>query len=301
MRAPSPRTAELMKDELMQPDLPECSTTEQEEAQRIQMQYNALLQREVLGLDTNMIPSREDNMDENSPTKATISIMRSSEKQQSKKPAFHRPFSSLDNAPLPFKVTRRIPKTPYKVLDAPALKDDYYLNLLDWSATNVLAVGLASNIYLWSATSSRVTKLTDLGQSSVSSIGWSKRGQYVGVGTSEGVVQIWDVNKQKQVRSMVGHTNRVGALAWSSSMLASGSRDKSILLRDMRVKDDFVTQLIGHRQEVCGLKWSFEEQQLASGGNDNKLMVWSSHKIDQPQWKFKSHQAAVKALAWSPH
>lgn len=30
-RAPSPRTAELMKDELMAPALPDCSTTEQEE------------------------------------------------------------------------------------------------------------------------------------------------------------------------------------------------------------------------------------------------------------------------------
>ena len=58
---------------------------------------------------------------------------------------------------------REISKTPYKVLDAPALKDDYYLNLLDWSCQNMLAVGLASNIYLWQASTSRVTKLTDLG------------------------------------------------------------------------------------------------------------------------------------------
>jgi hypothetical protein len=26
-----------------------------------------------------------------------------------------------------------------QVLDAPALRDDFYLNLIDWSATNVLA------------------------------------------------------------------------------------------------------------------------------------------------------------------
>ena len=200
-----------------------------------------------------------------------------------------------------FAPTRKIAKTPYKVLDAPALKDDYYLNLLDWSAQNTLAVGLSSNIYLWSATNSRVTKLTDLNQNSAASIAWSKRGNLISIGTSDGTVQIWDVNKQKCLRSLEGHTNRVGSLAWSSSMLASGSRDKSILVRDIRVKDDYCQQLLGHKQEVCGLKWSFEEQQLASGGNDNKLLVWSSHKVEQPQWKFKSHQAAVKALAWSPH
>jgi cell division cycle 20-like protein 1 (cofactor of APC complex) len=149
------------------------------------------------------------------------------------------PFSKLDSEVVSFAPTRKIAKTPYKVLDAPALKDDYYLNLLDWSAQNTLAVGLSSNIYLWSATNSRVTKLTDLNQSSAASIAWSKRGNLIGIGTSDGTVQIWDVNKQKCLRSLEGHTNRVGSLAWSSSMLASGSRDKSILVRDIRVKDDY--------------------------------------------------------------
>lgn len=30
-------------------------------------------------------------------------------------------------------------------------------------------------------------------------------------------------------------------------------------------------------QEVCGLKWSFDDKQLASGGNDNKLFIWNAH------------------------
>ncbi|EKU20616.1 hypothetical protein NGA_2118100, partial [Nannochloropsis gaditana CCMP526] len=29
--------------------------------------------------------------------------------------------------------------------------------------------------------------------------------------------------------------------------------------------------------EVCGLRWSFDECHLASGGNDNKLYVWNQH------------------------
>jgi len=40
---------------------------------------------------------------------------------------------------------------------------------------------------------------------------------------------------------------------------------------------------------------------LASGGNDNKLLIWSLHKSTSPQAKFSSHLAAVKAIAWSPH
>ncbi len=43
-----------------------------------------------------------------------------------------------------------------QVLDAPALQDDFYLNLVDWSSQNVLAVGLGSCVYLWSACTSKV-------------------------------------------------------------------------------------------------------------------------------------------------
>jgi cell division cycle 20-like protein 1, cofactor of APC complex len=51
---------------------------------------------------------------------------------------------------------RKIARAPFKVLDAPALADDFYLNLVDWSAQNVLAVGLGSCVYLWSACTSKV-------------------------------------------------------------------------------------------------------------------------------------------------
>lgn len=56
----------------------------------------------------------------------------------------------------------------------------------------------------------------------------------------------------------------------------------------------------GHTQEVCGLKWSHDGHSLASGGNDNKLMVWNL-RSNLPVSKFSDHTAAVKAIAWSPH
>ena len=62
----------------------------------------------------------------------------------------------------PRKASRKISKIPFKVLDAPELQDDFYLNLVDWSAQNVLSVGLGSCVYLWSACTSQVTKLCDL-------------------------------------------------------------------------------------------------------------------------------------------
>ena len=58
---------------------------------------------------------------------------------------------------------------------------------------------------------------------------------------------------------------------------------------------------MGHRQEICGLKWSPDGQLLASGGNDNKLIVWNKGEGTTPFQTYSDHAAAVKAISWSPH
>ena len=47
------------------------------------------------------------------------------------------------------------------MLDAPDLQDDFYLNLVDWSYSNVLTVGLNASVYLWSACTSQVKFLLE--------------------------------------------------------------------------------------------------------------------------------------------
>ena len=206
---------------------------------------------------------------------------------------------------------RAISEIPFKVLDAPGIRDDYYLNLLDWSSTNVVAVALGAKVYLWHGATSNVSQLLDLDEQveQVTSIAFTMRGAHLAVGTRSGTIQFWDIAKQKCVRTLSGHCNRVGSLAWNSHVLASGSRDRSVLLHDPRAvsvgsgatNGSVVSQLLCHKQEVCGLKWSPDEQQLATGGNDNKLLVWSATANATPLHRFEQHTAAVKAIAWSPH
>jgi cell division cycle 20-like protein 1, cofactor of APC complex len=40
--------------------------------------------------------------------------------------------------------------------------------------------------------------------------------------------------------------------------VSTGSRDRSILSRDLRANNCLIQQHTGHKQEVCGLKWSFD-------------------------------------------
>lgn len=202
----------------------------------------------------------------------------------------------------PRRAARTISKVPFKVLDAPDLADDFYLNLVDWSASNMLAVGLNRSVYLWSAQTSSVKQLVDLETShdKVASVSWAGRGHHLAIGTHQGNVQIWDTEAGKLLRTMRGHSLRVGALAWNEHILTSGARDRTIYHRDVRVPEQYIRELHGHKQEVCNLEWNTETNQLASGGNDNKLLVWDALNTT-PLHRFSEHSAAVKALAWSPH
>lgn len=200
----------------------------------------------------------------------------------------------------PKKQPRAVSKVPFKVLDAPDLADDFYLNLVDWGSSNILGVGLGPCVFMWNSASGKVTKLCDLQDDTVTSVSWIQRGSHIAIGTDKGLVQIWDAERCRRLRTMTGHSARAGALAWNDHILTSGSRDRLILHRDVRQPEQWLRKLAGHKQEVCGLRWNGEDGQLASGGNDNKLMVWDKLNAT-PLYKFSDHTAAVKAIAWSPH
>ncbi|KAA1476545.1 WD40 repeat-like protein [Dentipellis sp. KUC8613] len=235
----------------------------------------------------------------------------------------------------PRRQLRNVCKTPYRVLDAPELADDFYLNLVDWSSTNVLGVGLGSSVYLWQAHTAAVSKLCDLASTNdtISSVSWVQKGSTLAVGTQGGRLHIYDANTLQLQRTYnQAHTQRIGALAWNAHVLTSGSRDRMVHYRDVREPGNRpFRKSAGHRQEVCGLRWNgdggVQAGMLASGGNDNKVCIWdlrgskrpggrpgagggTSGNVsgsgeeggsDLPLWKFHQHTAAVKALAWDPH
>ena len=58
---------------------------------------------------------------------------------------------SHSQSPIAKTNTRHIPQAPDRILDAPDIVNDYYLNLIDWSSNNHLAVALGPHIYLWNA------------------------------------------------------------------------------------------------------------------------------------------------------
>ncbi|KAI1762346.1 WD domain-containing protein [Hypoxylon sp. FL1150] len=212
---------------------------------------------------------------------------------------YNRPLKPANASSAQFR--RRIATGPERVLDAPGLIDDYYLNLLDWSSGNQVAIGLERNVYVWSADEGSVSCLLETTPDTyVSSVKWSGDGAYVGVGLGTGEVQIWDVAEGMKVRSMFGHDTRVGVMGWNKHLLSTGARSGLVYNHDVRIAEHKVAELVSHTSEVCGLEWRSDGAQLATGGNDNLVSIWDARSLAVPKFTKTNHKAAVKALAWCP-
>ncbi|KAF9511631.1 hypothetical protein BS47DRAFT_1264603, partial [Hydnum rufescens UP504] len=245
------------------------------------------------------------------------------------------PLTTRKQLMAPTKRMRHISTTAYKVLDAPDLEDNFYLNLMDWSNKDVLAVVLGKSIYVYDVEQGKVQKLLSFGELESSglypsSVRWIEDGNVLAVGNRRGDLTTYDVQTGLKLRTISGHTKRIGNISSMDSLIATGSADCTILLRDLRTPMP-VKRITAHLAEVCGLKFStFGDPVLASGGDDCRLYVWdlrssatnsTSKQVSQttihrgrlstsmaakansptPLLSLTEHRAAVKGLAWSPH
>lgn len=136
---------------------------------------------------------------------------------------------------------RYVPKSPQRILDAPTIRDDFYLNLLDWGHCNIVAVALENVVYLWNAESGDVTQLDEFeAPTYVSSLKWSVEGKYLSVGLSDGNLRLYDPKQKKLLRTLRAQMQRVGAIAWRKNVVSYGSRSGSIHHHDVRVRDSLV-------------------------------------------------------------
>ena len=204
-----------------------------------------------------------------------------------------------------------------RVVDAPDVRDDYYSQLIDWSPHgNLIAVGMADDVYVASAIEALGQSNVVMGwfpEKTVSSVAWSPAGDHIAAAALDGSIMLLDAQTAGEFRTLGPvHEGRVGALNWNpvTRCLTSGSADRCICDIDPRCPSvvstwhadvAVSTWRLGHDGEVCGLRWRDDGRLLASGGNDNTLLIWDARRSQSPCISIPlAHRAAVKALAWCP-
>eukprot|EP00063_Salmo_salar_P053317 XP_014028152.1 PREDICTED: cell division cycle protein 20 homolog B isoform X2 [Salmo salar] len=226
-----------------------------------------------------------------------------------------KPFSVLYMAPsAPDQSPDQSPdlSRPHLTLALPSLQDDYYSHPLDWSNSGIVAIALGSDVFLWKADTHtlqgciqpRAAPSLPLSLShSVSSVSWSRDGCTLGIGTKEGDVQLWDVEKRTRLRTIRSHLSGVGALSWNQHVLSSGSVLGLIHHHDYRL-DTPTVGVFRQQGGVCGLEWAPQGDWLASGSIDGLLNIWTndlgSKTKTHPPARTMTQPSAVKAMAWCP-
>ena len=123
---------------------------------------------------------------------------------------------------------------PFRVLDAPGIVDDFYSSIMDWNARrNLIGVALTDRLYLYHPESAAITPLIggegdgdgdDNAQrrrprAVMTAVKMAPSGEAVAVGTDDGVVTVWDIDKERAVQ--VGR-RRVVSFSLSLSLCKHG-------------------------------------------------------------------------------
>ncbi|KAK3005099.1 hypothetical protein RJ639_016516 [Escallonia herrerae] len=165
-----------------------------------------------------------------------------------------------------------------RILNAPRLKDNFYMNIMDWGKNNILAIALGTMLYLWNAENAQIQILSNVTREDdyPTSVSWSEDAKLVAAGYKCSRLELWDAETCKLVRNLQGHNGRIGITAWNGHMLTYGSRDKAIINHDG--KNLAFCQ-------VCGLEWNRHYKEILSG---HGYGISSENQFGLCLWRYPS-------------
>ncbi|KAH1828512.1 hypothetical protein KXX27_007578, partial [Aspergillus fumigatus] len=202
-----------------------------------------------------------------------------------------------------------VPARPFRILDAPYLRDDFYCTTLAYSPTSgVLAVGLAHRVYVWSEIFGVLyPPFADHHPSNfVNSLSFSSESggkDILAVGRRSGLVTLWSA-PEAEPRYEISHPNSITSVAFRQTVTRRFSErfhNVEVNTEDLAVGDELgniwyysvewpseeireqfgwngaitlLARISAHTQRICGITWSPDGAYLATGGNDNACLIF---------------------------
>lgn len=209
---------------------------------------------------------------------------------------------------------RPIRKVSERVLDAPDARDDFYMQILDWSFNDTIGIALDTKVYIWNAQTQKTTCLCPTRLDNYifySSIAFHSNRNIIACNSSEDILELYDYGQIDQIKN-VRLESRATCVDWSRNLLICGLMSGSLWLHDLNCSQSKIAHIpFAHSDKVCGVKWSPCRRYIATGGNDNRVHIWDYRNLrgagacKGPVKPFMSlperaHKSAIKAIAWCP-
>nr|AGC71507.1 high-affnity carbon uptake protein Hat/HatR [uncultured bacterium A1Q1_fos_1880] len=177
-----------------------------------------------------------------------------------------------------------------------------------------IAIGFNNGqIQLWNITNRQITQTFATGFTGrVNSLSFSSDGIKLAIGGGKRVeeqkyepfLMIWDISSQTST-PLVGHTEEVQSVVFniSGELLASASRDRTIILWDVATGKQIGSPLAGHSDWIFSLAFSPDKHykdRLASAGADSNVIVWNALAPQRLGRSLIGHEDEVWSVAFSP-
>jgi len=192
------------------------------------------------------------------------------------------------------------PSKPLKTIHLPDIPSDFYLSPMDWSKNNVIALALNSSCAFISPKSMETLFCADVSDGLLS-LKYSPAGDEILFCQHNGCIAIYDTLHLSNPKSEYQvFTESTLCADWVENTIACGCRDGTLGFIDNRDSSE-VHHINAHNEELCMVKIAQNSSLIATSSNDSTVKIWDKRSLDQgPLVKYEEHEAAIKALAWSP-
>ena len=145
---------------------------------------------------------------------------------------------------------------------------------------------------------SRASMFTEHEQT-VRAVSWSPDGQLLASAGDDAQLLVWGIDGL--VRQRIPHPSAVNALAWSpeSTRIVSGAANP-VTFFTVLAATTLASFSHEHAAPVTSLAWSAHgQQQVVSGAQDQRAVVWETVAAYRPQIVFTRHTAPIESVSWA--
>lgn len=162
------------------------------------------------------------------------------------------------------------------------------------------ASGDDRTIRIWEVPSGKRLAVIDV-NTEVTALAISADGKHLLSGGRDRLARLWDLQTNKQIHALRGHTDAVRAVAFAPNgkLAVSGGDDRALRIWDLSTGEE-TGDLAGHTQAVTSVAWSRDGEHILSGSRDGTVRWWD-WETRKKIFVLEGHSGPVLSIAIAPN